>query len=214
MKNLSTPLAVAALVLLTGCQKKSTPAAPEDSPPAAAHADEGVDESPHADVSTPAPDSPDAPSPAGSGETITVSGLAFTVPEGWRSAPPANMMRLAELHVESPDGAESIAVFSVAGGDPDLNISRWVGQFGRDAGEALKSRETRTINNRTVHLVEMSGTYHGMGMTPPQPDTMMRAAIVEQPGEESLFIKMTGPISQMEALAEGWNTLINSMHTP
>lgn len=210
---------VLASFLLSGCSEKSTPAESGESGASNEHA--ATVEHAHA------PSAPGASAPAASehavqaaaGEgagsgSITVSGFTFTLPEGWNQAPPANAMRLAEVHVPNADGGESVAVFSVAGGDPNMNITRWVGQFGSAAGDVLKSRETKTINGQTVHLVEMSGEYRGMGMRPPQPNTMMRAAIVEMSGGQHLFIKMTGPISQMETLADGWNTLINSMHAP
>ncbi|HHN78837.1 MAG TPA: hypothetical protein ENK11_09245 [Phycisphaerales bacterium] len=222
MKHITTPLAVAAMIALTGCKEKSTPAASEAASPAPAHAEEGSAGASHSQMDAPtageavahgeAP--PGAAAPGDAGRTITVAGLSFTAPEGWQPAPPSNAMRLAELHVPNAGGGESVAVFSVAGGDPNMNITRWVGQFGSDSGEVLKSRETKTINGQTVHLVEMSGTYRGMGMKPPQPNTMMRAAIVEKPGGQHLFIKMTGPVEQMQGLADGWEKLINSMHAP
>ncbi len=222
MKNITTPLAVAALIALTGCKEKNTSATPEAAAPTPAHAEGGPAGASHSGANAPAAgeavahgaETPGAAAPGETGRTITVAGLSFTAPEGWQPAPPSNAMRLAELHVPNADGADSVAVFSVAGGDPNMNITRWVGQFGSDSGEVLKSRETKTISGRTVHLVEMTGTYRGMGMRPPQPDTMMRAAIVEMPGGQNLFIKMTGPIEQMQGLADGWEKLINSMHTP
>jgi hypothetical protein len=154
-----------------------------------------------------------AMTPAG-GE-LRVGDLAFTVPEGWASQPPSNSMREAELHVPDPSGDASrncVAAFSFAGGDVDANITRWIGQFSNPAGgEIPVTRETRTVAGRAVHLVEMSGNYAGMGMGPVQADQMMRAAIVERPGEPHLFIKMTGPRERMAGVLDGWNALIDSM---
>lgn len=150
-------------------------------------------------------------------DRVIVSGVAMTVPEQWVSVTPSNSMRQAQYVVPAPEGAglddAEFTVFALGGGI-DMNIDRWVGQFSNPAGEVVSSRETRQLAGRTVHLVEMSGEYRGMGMRPPEPDTMMRAAIVEQPSGQHLFIKMTGPIAHMQTLGEGWETMISSLRSP
>lgn len=150
--------------------------------------------------------------------TVQAAGLVFDLPEGWTLHPPSNMMRIADVHAPNPSGdpeQDCIAAFSTAGGDSESNITRWVGQFSNAEGGPVSSRtEVKTINGRRVHLVMVTGDYHGMGMGPVQPDQMMRAAIIELPTNQSLFIKMTGPRERMEQFGDGWDTLIDSLRAP
>ena len=219
MKNLIPTLSLLAIapLALVACSEqgatetgeKSTQADPHDT---ATAAHEHAEEAAHAgETAKPAEANP-------AGQTIEVAGFTFTAPQGWNPKPPSNQMRLAEINVPGPTddpSAVCIAVFSTAGGDVEANISRWIGQFTNPAGGPVTaSQETKTVSGHSTHLVEISGDYHGMGMAPPQGGTMMRAAIIEQDGPMHLFIKMTGPKDRMESLADGWNALIDSMHTP
>ncbi|MBZ0171653.1 MAG: hypothetical protein K8E66_04670 [Phycisphaerales bacterium] len=169
------------------------------------HAEAGpVEAASHSDQ-TPAASAP--------GEPLTVANFSFTPASGWTPHPPSNSMRLAELHVANPEGEPSVAVFSAAGGDVEMNITRWIGQFSNPGVEVVSGRETKTIAGQTVHIVEMSGEFRGMGTSAPQPDTMMRAAIVEQADGQHLFIKMTGTVDHMKSLTDDWNALIDSLRS-
>lgn len=211
MKHLIPTLIVLAPFALTGCSEQgSSNTAPNPQP--APQPAPSTAPSMTAQGQQVAP--PSVPPATVSGQTINVAGFAFTAPDGWIPNPPSNMMRLAELHVANPAGDPSIAVFSAAGGDAQMNIDRWIGQFSNPSGNVVSAREQKTIAGQTVDIVEMSGEYHGMGMQPAQAETMMRAAIVEQPGGQHLFIKMTGPIDHMKTLTDGWNSLLDSMHKP
>lgn len=206
----TTPAAILAVTLvLSGCSEKPAPA-PSGGAEAGAAAAEHATPTPEEAVE--AATSAAGDSAAAAGSALTVGGLAFSVPEGWENRAPANAMRAAELHAQTPAGP-CVAVFSMAGGDVEANIARWVGQFSRADGEIVTGRETRTIAGRTVWLVEMAGDYRGMG-GPVSADTMMRAAIVDRPGDQQLFIKMTGPRPGMETLGEGWLALVESVRVP
>jgi hypothetical protein len=146
------------------------------------------------------------------GDRVFAADFSFALPEGWEQRPPSNSMRLLELAApKTGDATAPVAALSLAGGDIDANIARWQGQFAEP--DAQKSRETRQIAGATVHLVEMAGSFRGMG-GPLQENTVMRAAIVERPGQPNLFIKMTGQADAMNAAAEGWAALIESMTSP
>ena len=155
------------------------------------------------------PSTTTATTPA-SGDRLGAMGLSFPIPEGWSQVPPANSMRLAQLEVPG-EGGPCVAALSSAGGGIDMNIERWVGQFQNAEGGAVEAvRDSKTINGVPVHLVEMSGTYLGMGRGAPMTNQMMRAAIFETPAG-MLFIKMTGPEQQMGEIEDGWNTLVDGM---
>ena len=150
--------------------------------------------------------------PAPSGVRVSAADYSFSLPQGWERREPSNSMRLFELAAPGVgDAPQPIAAFSLAGGPIDANITRWVGQFAEP--DAERSRETRQLAGTTVHLVEMAGTFRGMG-GPAQEDTVMRAAIVERPGQPNLFIKMTGGSAAMDAAKDGWTAMIESITTP
>jgi len=216
----TTPAVIASLAclsagpLLTACSEQGGRSQADTQAQGDAHAGHDHAEQSNAETTQAEAESAQPGGGSASGETLDVAGFQLTVPSGWNTHPPSNSMRLAELHVPNPEGDASVAAISVAGGGAQMNIDRWVGQFSNPAGEVVSSRETRQLAGHTVHLVEMSGEYHGMGMRPPEPDTMMRAAIVEQPSGQHLFIKMTGPIAHMQTLGEGWETMISSLRSP
>jgi hypothetical protein len=143
------------------------------------------------------------------GERVYAGDLSFGVPQGWEVRPPSNQMRVAEVGAGGADAP--VAAFSMAGGGIDANIGRWRGQFAEP--DAQRLRETLEIAGRTVHLVEMAGSYRGMG-GPAQGDTVMLAAIVEQPGQPSVFIKMTGPSAAVDAARGGFRAMVESLSSP
>lgn len=174
-----------------------------------------------APAAAPSPQAPAAQTPpaatppaTASGDTVKAGGLTFAVPAGWKSVPPSNSMRAAELVVADPSGDASkncTVAFSMARGDVQSNIDRWSGQVRDAAGQPTKANVTkRQVAGETVHIAEMTGAFSpGMGDTRTLQNWTMRGAIVELPGD-MLFIKMTGPAEQMAAAAKGFDQLIDS----
>lgn len=215
-KNTSFGLAVAITSVLTvvGCEDKNaqpplsepkpamptnnTAAVPTANPPAAG----GV-----------APVSPDAAN-LGSGQTITSMGVSVTLPEGWKRNPPANQMRLAEANVPDASGDPAkacLVVFSTAGGSVSDNISRWAGQVRDAQGQPVAGTPaTKQVGGVNVTTVEMTGTFAGMGDTPPKENWTLRGAIIET-SQGLLFIKMTGPAESMKAALPGFNAMVDSV---
>jgi hypothetical protein len=123
-------------------------------------------------------------------------------------------MRLAEILVADPSGDAAKActvVFSSAGGDVQANIDRWAGQVRDDSGQAGKPKvEKKTVAGMSVSVVEIVGSYAGMGEPAPHANWMLRGAIVEDPSG-TLFIKMTGPAAPMSAAAPGFASMIDGL---
>lgn len=203
-----------------GCDRSAPPPAKLIAPaPAKASAPAGAAPTarPSGDArpaATPA-STPPASTPA-TGEALTVAGVKFVVPAGWKQAPPANQMRLAELQVADPSndaGKACVVAFTSAGGDVQSNIARWAGQMRDAAGQPAKADVTqREIGGFHVSVVELAGAYQGMGEAA-KPEWMLRGAIVETPGG-LLFVKMTGPASGMGPAAAGWRALVDSIAKP
>lgn len=227
-------LALASLVLLAGCEREP-PApplplpAPSASPGAGApRPDRTTDAPPAAPADGPvlsAPPPIPPPTPSSAPAALTVADLTFPIPGGWRQAPPANPMRLAELHVPGPAGdasRECLITFSTAGGDAETNIARWAAQVrGADGRAATPDTQIRTIAGRTVHLVELTGAYAGMGESPLRPDWTLRGAIIAPPSSspspsatpttQLLFVKMTGPADRMRAAGAAFESMIEGL---
>lgn len=194
-------LVAAAVIGGAGCEKPA-PAPQQTAAPKAAP--------------TPAPatdaKAPGATDAGESGAAIDAGGVLITPPAGWKEMPPSNQMRLAELVVADASGdvaKQCVAAISMAGGDVESNVSRWAGQFKDASGAAPKAEvHSSEVNGLKVHTVELVGTYQGMSDKAPMTDWMMRGAIVESAGGQSVFIKMTGPAEGMKKLTDGWNSLV------
>lgn len=151
--------------------------------------------------------------PAAASDALVIGGLAFSLPEGWSRVPPANPMRLAEVHVPAASAdpaALCIVTFSTAGGDVQANIDRWAAQVRTGDGQpSTPDMERRSVAGIEFTIAAMTGVYVGMGNEPAQQDWTLRGAIAQTP-QGLLFIKMTGPADAMTAAADGFAALISS----
>jgi hypothetical protein len=197
------PAALVFALFVTACEKEAQPVpAPAPAP-------------------TPAPTPAPSPTPtADSQGLITAGDIRFDLPAGWQSVTPANTMRLAEIHVPAPAGADAAAkcllTFSRAGGSVDDNITRWSGQMRTPEGEpGTPQRTQHEAGGLTITLVEYRGTFmDGMPGSPQQPVAregwIFRGAIIPTT-PMSTFIRMTGPAESMLAAEEGWKQLVASI---
>ncbi|MEO6573942.1 MAG: hypothetical protein ABIP89_08895 [Polyangiaceae bacterium] len=137
--------------------------------------------------------------------------ITWTVPAGWKTVPNPSTMRLATYVIASPTGDTEVTV-SRAGGTPDANIERWLGQFD-DAGK--DARTVKTIRGVKVSTVEVGGTYRGGGMGPkdvsaPRQGSALYGAIAEAPGTP-YFFKMIGGKASVHAAHASFEALIASI---
>jgi len=209
MRRLYLPFVLALLAL--GCSdqgaapSKASSAPPPSLPPLV---------SSKAPAPAPAP-AFDAPPPAES------AAMDWTPPATWVEVPPSSSMRRAQYKVPGPGGDGECAVFYFGpgqGGDAMSNARRWAGQFKRpDGSPALDDMKTTnmTAGNRSVFLVEVSGTYDG-GMTmtaapaTPKPGHALLGAIVEGP-DANWFFKLTGPEATVASQHDAFLSLIKSL---
>ncbi len=218
--KLITPVVCLAILAASACEEKTPVAAPKPASPAPKAPVPAAPTAVPPAAATPAPPAGGAPAaavpadPAASG-TVNVAGVTLAVPPGWKSVPPSNPMRLAEVSVPdaSGDAAKACTVaFSTAGGDVESNIARWAGQVKDASGQAAKpTTTTRTVAGMPVHIAEMTGSYSaGMSDTTVHANWMLRGAIVETPAG-MLFIKMTGPAEPMAAAGAAFNAMIDGL---
>ena len=151
--------------------------------------------------------------------------LTWTMPAEWTSEPPSNVMRQAQFRVPGSAGDGQCVVYyfgSGQGGGPEANAQRWADQFeqpdGRSSREVLVTEQSET-HGMPVLLVEVSGTYKegGMMMTGGPMTTslnyMLKAAIVQGP-DANWFFKFTGPQETVQANAEQFQALVDSIQGP
>jgi hypothetical protein len=150
------------------------------------------------------------------------AGLIFTAPEGWKPAPPASSMRVAEFTLprapgDSADAQLVVYYFGGSGGSVDANINRWIAQMHQTDGRpssAVAARESRTVNGLSVSLVDVSGTYiaemsPGAGDHNNKMRFRLRAGVVET-SKGPYFIKLTGPEKTVAKWEGAFDQFVNS----
>jgi len=149
--------------------------------------------------------------------TGTIAGVTWTVPARWQVMP-ERPMRVATYGTpaESGDaeGGECAVSFfgSGMGGDPEMNIARWVGQF-ENPGEPVKAAVSP--NGIKVTTVRVKGTYLApagpmMESTGSKPGFELLGAIIEAP-DGAVFFKLTGPEKTVAAAEAEFNAMVSSL---
>jgi hypothetical protein len=140
--------------------------------------------------------------------------ITWTAPPGWEVAPNASSMRLVTYHLPSTAAYPGHVEVTVtrAGGTPEANLDRWVGQFD---GAGPDTRSTRVVDGFRVSTLDVSGTYEG-GMTmggsdEPHPAWALLGAIVETNGLP-YFFKLVGPVAVVQAARPAFDKLLGSIH--
>jgi hypothetical protein len=143
-------------------------------------------------------------------------GITWTAPARWTNAA-SRPMRLASYAVTSPGGGHAeCAVYYFGegqGGTTEANLSRWIGEL-RDAKPARRS--SRRIGGVTVTTLRVSGTYVAHGATsapaPAERRDELIAAVAEAP-RGSVFFKLTGPAATVDAAADEFDRMIESIRS-
>lgn len=161
--------------------------------------------------------SPGSDTTAGARQDL--GGISVALPPGWQSVPPTSSMRVAEYRLDGAEGEAadvSLAVFKL-GGSVEANIERWYGQFSQPDGGPTRERARRRqkeVDGVPVSLLDIGGTFAGMGRmgSAQEPRTAYRmlGAVAEGP-QGLIFFKVTGPQEAIEAWAEGFDRLIDSI---
>lgn len=220
----SFALLATSIAVVAACSESAPPSPPATTAPTAAPASPAAQRPqpappPSAPATGPAKESTaTSPAPAGDpGTSLTVMGVRFPLPAGFRQVPPANQMRLAEVEVaDAPgDAAKALTIaFSTAGGTVKANLDRWAGQMldasGAPAKATITPRETDGVKWTDI---EAAGTFVGMGQGPAKPEWMLRGAVIELP-KGLLFVKMTGPAASMKAHGSGFEAMMTGMVAP
>jgi hypothetical protein len=147
--------------------------------------------------------------------------LAFTAPKGWTKKQPRSRIIEVEFEIPAAKGDENAGRFTMmgAGGDVQANIDRWFGQFEQPDGSDSKGKvEKRTIAGKTVHYVDLAGTYKDSpsgpfagGKTIKREDYRMLAAIVETKEAGNYFLKFYGPKATVAENEKAFQEMLGSL---
>jgi hypothetical protein len=141
------------------------------------------------------------------------SSLDWKAPARWQVAPNTSSMRLATYRIPHAPGDTTDAELSItrAGGSPDANAQRWIGQFADD-GTRTSKRTTRKVGLLEVTIVEVQGTYSGgMGKeSASQTGWALLGAIVPA-GSTPYFFKLTGPAKSVLAARSEFDAFVGSL---
>lgn len=147
----------------------------------------------------------------------TAAGVAWSYPSRWTKAGPRTM-RVVTYVIPAAEGDPEAAECAVsyfgtaAGGDVDMNIQRWVGQF---EGATAPVRKDDKVSGMNVAKVEISGAYLApsgpmMESQGKKENFKLLGAIVEAP-QGKLFFKLTGPAKTVQGAAAELDALLGSI---
>ena len=127
-------------------------------------------------------------------------------------------MRVATYQVSASEEGEEpaeCAVFhfgSDQGGNVEMNIRRWVGQF---ESEPTPEQSTREVNGLQVTEVRIAGTYLAPGgpmmMSQGRRENFRLLGVIVEAPEGSVFFKLTGPAAVVTAAEPALEALVSSL---
>ena len=120
--------------------------------------------------------------------------LEWSMPTGWVELPPTDL-RLANFSLQaSPESECYLSVLPGSAGGVVGNINRWQKQMGQpDLTEAqIAALPKIPLLGLEATKVVIDGAFGGMSGTDPKSGYRMYGAVL-QAGENSIFVKMTGP---------------------
>ena len=138
-------------------------------------------------------------------------GLRWKAPDGWRRGADRSM-RVVTFVVGDDEVAECyVSVLGGAAGGALANVNRWRNQMGQPgidqtAFEALP--RLRMLGVEGV-MVEVPGTYTGMGDEPPREGALLGALC--SLADRSVFVKMIGPAELIESERDAFVALCESL---
>ncbi|MHC5011327.1 MAG: hypothetical protein ACYTG6_10305 [Planctomycetota bacterium] len=131
-------------------------------------------------------------------ERAPTSSLRWTAPEGWVRQPD-RMMREVTFVPEGATGTECyVTILGGAAGGAVANIDRWRQQIGLEPmgeGEFEALPRMSVLGGQAV-WVALRGHYRGMGDQ--DQEEAMLLGFVRERGEDTVFVKMTGPAAEVE----------------
>jgi hypothetical protein len=150
-------------------------------------------------------------------QTIEAEGIAFEIPESWKSIQPKSAMRKAQIQIAASAGDKeggdlSLYIFPGGAGGVDANVERWRGQFTDDEGDTPPVETARVKSkNAEVTRVEVGGTFKDpFAPGGPKEGFRLLGAIVQN-DERGYYFKLVGPDKTVKAAEKDFDAMIESI---
>jgi hypothetical protein len=179
-------LSISVLLICAGCGDESV----VKSTPPVMKADSAVDDSQETPVT----------SATVSGERKAFDGLKFAVPAGWEEMPLSQFqMGIISAKFAMPAAGPDVTLtLSRSGGSLSDNLDRWRGQVTQSRGEVT---ETLTVAGVDATLIDLEGRFSA-GFGRDAQDGWRMLGIIAPLPDQGYFLKLTGPVDQVEAVEE------------
>jgi len=147
----------------------------------------------------------------GGGGAATPGGFSWTLPEGWKDLPP-KQFRQGNWSVDGQEDVQAYLTVGTGGGIL-LNVNRWRSQMGLEpvSDAEVKGLSTIEVLGRTALIVELDGTFAGMGGTGNGAGYRMLGVIFSDDRGGLVFLKMFGPKAKVEKAHDAFLALVGSL---
>lgn len=139
-------------------------------------------------------------------------GWTAATPQGWTPLPPAPMRELGWRVAGDPKADCTFSTLGGTGGGLAANVNRWRKQMSLadTTPEEVAALPTRTWMGRPARVVELAGTFVGMGGNANVEGAKLLGLVLELPAATA-FLKMTGPAAVVDAERERFFALADSL---
>lgn len=137
-------------------------------------------------------------------------GIGFSIPNSWQEIPNVKMID-SKYIIPSEHGDMEMTLTSMGGG-AEGNISRWVGQVGRDPGEE-PSRSTIEVAGIKSSMVDVRGSFNSTVGDNKGPQEDWRLIGIVIPMQRDFTIKLVGPREAVVEFKDELDEFLKSAHT-
>lgn len=165
---------------------------------------------PVADSASAEPAAPESSGADGESTHRHYEGIGFAIPNSWQEIPNVKMID-SKYIIPSEHGDMEMTLTSMGGG-AEGNISRWVGQVGRDPGEE-PSRSTIEVAGIKSSMVDVRGSFNSTVGDNKGPQEDWRLIGIVIPMQRDFTIKLVGPREAVVEFKDELDEFLKSAHT-
>ena len=152
-----------------------------------------------------------APAASGAETMIAAAELEWDAPEGWEQGP-SSPMRLVTFRIPGVENAECyLSSLRGAGGGVEANLNRWRQQVGQPpmTPDEFAALPRIAVLGQEAPLLRVEGDFTGVDNV--THTGQMVLGVVVPAGEDTVFVKMTGPASVVSEEAEKFIAFCESL---